>query len=320
MSDRVTVLGLGSIGLRHARNLLADGVAVTGFDPDPARRALLEADGGRAVEAREAAIAEGDAVVIASPTQCHRDDLDAVIAAGRHALVEKPLGHVADGLAALLARAHDQGLVIAAALNLRFLPAVMRAKTLIEEGALGEILWARLLCASYLPDWRPHQDHRKGYANDAEGGGVMRDIIHEFDLAHHLLGPARVIAAAARNSGTIGIATEDMADILLEHESGVRSALHLDYVTRPPIRVTEIAGTEGRLAIDIFANALELRGSDGTMREARRWETTMDEAYREEMRDFLKAIEERRPPRCDGREALGVLEQVMAARRMAELP
>ena len=70
----LAVFGLGSIGLRHAKNALALGQKVTDLIRDPDRRALLSA-GGCVAPSREEAIATADAVIVASPNRMHRDDI-----------------------------------------------------------------------------------------------------------------------------------------------------------------------------------------------------------------------------------------------------
>src|SRR5262249_26027808 len=152
-----------------------------------------------------------------------------------------------------------------AALNLRFHPAVIEAKKRIATGELGKLLWGRLICASYLPDWRPGQDYRQGYASDPTTGGGLFDIIHEFDLGHHLLGAATAVAAQARTSGVLDMKSEDVADILLRHQSGASSSIHLDYVTRPAQRVTEIAGTTGFLHLDIAGRRATMTDAKGAL-------------------------------------------------------
>ena len=316
----IAVLGLGSIGLRHARNLMALGQSVIAFDPSPDRGEALKKAGGRLVPDRSAAIDGAAAVIVASPNHCHLDDLTAALEAGRPAFVEKPLAHTPDGVEALLDAAALQGLAVFAGLNLRFHPAVMEAHRLIAAGDIGRPLWARLLCSSYLPDWRPEQDYRANYAADPKTGGVLFDIVHEFDLAHHLLGPARTVAAAARSSGLLDMASEDLADVLLRHASGVISSLHLDYVTRPRQRITEIAGERGLLRIDIPARRLTLIGPEGGILREDTYVTTIDDDYRDEMAAFLACLAGRAKPPCDGREALAVLREVIVARALAGLP
>lgn len=293
---------------------------MVGFDPSPARRALLAQAGGRGVESRDQALAAAGAALIASPNRFHLADLDAAITAGLPAFVEKPLAHDPDAAAAVLDRAAVAGLAVFAGLNMRFNPVVRQARRIIAAGGIGRLLWGRLICASYLPAWRPWQDYRTGYTADAGTGGVLFDIIHEFDLAWHLLGPARTVAALARRSGLLDMPSEDMADIVLDHADGARSTIHLDYVTRPDRRATEIAGTEGLLELDLLGRRLRHFGADGRVLFDAVLPGSDDEDYVDEMRAFLDAIDRGTAPVCDGREALAVLDQVIAARRLANLP
>lgn len=317
---KLAVLGLGSIGLRHAGNLLALGHGVAGYDPDPERRRLLAERGGDIAESREAALARGEAAVIATPNGCHGEDLAACVDAGRPAMVEKPLAHRLDGLDGLLARAERRGLVVFVAQNLRLHPCVRAARAVLESGGLGRPLWARLFAASYLPDWRPGQDYRAGYAADPRSGGAAFDFIHEFDLAAHLLGPFETVAATARNSGTLGIDSEDCVDAVLRHRDGVVSTLHVDYVTRPAGRVTEVAGTEGLMRLDLAARRFQQLDVRGRPVVDRSWDSAQDDDYVDEMKAFLASLAGQARPPCDGREALAILAEVIRARALAGLP
>jgi predicted dehydrogenase len=315
MPRRFAVLGLGSIGLRHANNLLALGQQVCGFDPSPARRAMLDG----VVAERESALEGVDAVVIASPSGAHLDDLRRALASGLHVFVEKPLAHRIDGLQELLADAAAAGRVVFAGLMLRYHPCVERAKQALQAGRIGVPIWARSICASYLPGWRPDQDYRQGYAADPAGGGVILDVVHELDLLVHLLGPAEIVASVAGRSGRLEMPTEDMADIVLTHAGGARSNAHLDYLTRPPQRITEIAGDEGFIRIDLNARRFVEYGANGVLRADEALPGTYADDYRKEMQDFIAAIEGTSRPRCDGMEALAVLRLALAARRKAGL-
>jgi len=316
---KVAVLGLGSIGLRHARNFTSLGAQVIGYDPSAERSTLWQAEGGAIAGSRDAALAASDAVVVASPSGLHLSDIAAAVAAGRHMLVEKPLAHTDQGVEVLLDRAQQSGLIVAAAFNLRFLPAVERARQVIMQDMIGKPLWARLICSSYLPDWRPHQDHLAGYANDPRAGGVLFDIIHEFDLACHLLGPAHTQAAVAGNTHSIGLDTEDCADVLLRHASGPIANIHLDYVTRPRRRTVEVAGTHGMLVLEVSQSSLTIYAPDGGIADKYVWDQPASDSYIAEAKDFLAAITGRVAPRCDGREALSVLRLVLKARELAGL-
>jgi predicted dehydrogenase len=320
MTATVAVLGLGSIGMRHGRNLLADGIGVIGFDPDGARRAQFEQAGGRTGASRDAVLAEAGAAVIASPSGWHLDDLAASIGAGLHVFVEKPLAHSAQGVAGLLARARSARQVVFAGLMLRWHAGVERARAALAQGAIGQPLWARALYGSWLPAWRPQSDYRAGYAADPASGGVLFDLVHEFDLLHHILGRAEVAAAVARRSGLLDMPSEDVAEVIFRHGSGLLSTLHVDYLSRPPVRELEIGGADGRLLVDLNSRRFRQVDAGGAIVADIVLPGSYAEDYVAEMRDFIACIEGRAVPRCDGEEALAVLEQVVAARRLCGLP
>jgi predicted dehydrogenase len=315
----LAVFGLGSIGLRHARNAIALGQTVTGYDPDPSRRALLVEAGGAEAESREEAIERSDAVIVASPNRMHREDISFAVSAGLHVFAEKPLAHAVGGMDELLANAKDKGLVVFVGQNMRFHPGIQKAHELLSESRLGDVLWARFAFASYLPDWRVGQDYRKGYANDPETGGILFDMVHEFDLAAHLIGPFKPIAAAARQSPAIELSADSNAAVVLKHEAGCLSTVTLDYATRPTFRQIEIAGTLGFLQLDLEARTLSLKNAESEVQLEESFAGSYGEDYVEEMKFFLASAAGKAQPRCDGEEALGILKQVLATREMAGL-
>jgi predicted dehydrogenase len=315
----VAILGLGSIGQRHARNFLSLGCRTLGFDPEPQGMALLAAIGGEPAPSPVAAAAAASLVVVATPTQRHVDDLQVALNAGRPALVEKPIAHSVSAATETVRRFKASGLDIYPAMNLRFLPAVQKVKQRIAEGALGNLLWARLICSSWLPDWRPGADYRRGYAADIFSGGVLFDLVHEVDLANYLIGPAVTVGAAARRTGQLDMATEDCAALILRHTSGVISSLHLDFATRVRQRVTEIAGSDGLVRLHLREQRVEEFAPDGTVRQAWTWDSPADQCYVAEADAALKACmgHARFPIAVD--EALGVLDQITTARRLCGL-
>jgi len=316
----IAVLGLGSIGLRHARNLLAQGARVIGFDPSDERRALLGAEGGLPAVHRDEALAAATAAVICSPSGLHLDDLDAALSAGCHIFVEKPLAHTTQGLADLMDRAEQAGKVVSVGFNLRYHPAALEARRLIHEGRLGQILWARLEMADYLPHWRPGTDFLQGYANDPRSGGVIFDIVHEFDLAAFLLGPPEVKAAVAAHTGQLGLTSEDMADMVLAHPGGAHSTVHVDFVTRPRRRSTIIVGTHATLHLELDKRRLSLVREDGTPMGEHTFPGAYADDYVTEIKNFLACCRGEAQPACPGREALDILDRLITARRIAGLP
>lgn len=312
------VIGLGSIGLRHTRNLIDMGIDVVGYDPSPSACDHAGAAGVRLARDRETAITQADVVVIASPNRYHLEDLEISIALRRHVYAEKPIAHDGTKLALLLNDADKGGLTVFAGLNLRYHPCVEQVRHRLRNGEVGEILWARFIAASYLPSWRPGKNHQTGYAADPTTGGIIFDDIHEIDLANYLLGDARVIAAAARSTGSVGIASDDCADLILQHEGGCQSSIHMDYVTRPKQRIVEIAGARGFINVDIGGRRYSVADvNDG--RETFDIGGEANDDYRNAMAHFLRCTAGKGRPRCDGHQAALILDQALEARRLAGL-
>ena len=318
--NKVAVLGLGSIGARHFANVAELGLEPLGFDPSEEKRKALKEkfDDSEFFGSLEDAITQADAVIIASPHKYHMETLKICVEAGKPCLVEKPIATQIKGLEEILTIAQDKNLVIACGFNMRFRPVVEKAKEILPK--LGKILWARFICATYLPDWRPDQDYKQNYTVDPQSGGVIFDVAHEIDLACYLLGAAKLSACSAQNSGFLEIASEDIAELTLRHDAGTLSQIHLDYVTRPRQRGFECAGEKGFLRVDLVSHKIEVSDHKGNHMADEIIAPDFDNyEYLEELKDFIAAVEDSSAPKCSGQEGIENLELILAARKAAGL-
>jgi len=318
---KLGVIGLGSIGMRHANNLMSMGYEVLAYDPSLQRCELFEQAGGAPVKNKQNISESCDAVVIASPSSMHLEDLAWAVENGIHAFIEKPLAHTLQGLEEICADAEKRKLVLSLGMNMRFNPAIKRLSAIIRDGGIGDILWANYWHSSFLPDWRPDADFRKGYAADPKTGGVIFDVIHGFDLLYFLIGNYTVCGATARSSNVLEISSDDCADILCRHTTGVTSTLHMDFITRPKSHVISVAGTNAIARIDISRRHLSLTGIGGHIIEENYFDTTsVNDDYCQELKDFINAIQGSNLEGCSLLDGMNVLSNVVLARKMAGLP
>lgn len=299
MSIRVAVLGCGSIGRRHARNLRTLGYRdLVLFDPDPkaGRRAAEEAGGIAIDDLAKVWRLAPEIVIVAAPSALHLRM--AVDAARRdcHLLIEKPLSHTEDDLHLLEAEIEERDLITLVACNMRFHPGPKAVKRIIEAGRVGRILAARLHAGSYLPRWRPGTDYRKSYSASPESGGAILDLIHEVDLALWYLGPASVQAALVLNADSLGLETDGLAEILLRHDSGAISSVHVNFVQRDYRRTCQVIGTEGTIGWDFSDARVTVYGPDGELVECLdqplRWD--VNQMYVDELDHFMSCAREGR--------------------------
>lgn len=317
---RWIVVGAGSIGRRHLRNLRAHGYA----DVVAVRRGAAKLDGDLADVPVRATIEEarggGPAVaIVCTPTALH---LDAAIAAARlgcHVLVEKPLAHELtriDDLRAALERAGTRGGV---AHMLRWHPAVRAVRERLAGGDLGRPLHAAVWCGQHLADWHPGTDHRASYsAKRALGGGVVLDLIHEIDELHWLFGRPCRVSARTVATGSLGIETEDVADLILEFPGGPLATCHLDYLARPAVRGGIVTCERGSLRWDLLRPSVEVARGD-------RWTAVpmpdgwqRNDMYLDELRAFAAHVTDGAPFDSGIDDGALAVATALAARRAGE--
>jgi hypothetical protein len=184
---KALVVGLGSIGRRHARNWVRLGLGEV-LVCRQTDRPLPEPLGVPAREFRaldEALADQPDVVLVTNPTSLHLATARLALQAGSHVLVEKPISHTLDGTESLL---HSERLVTVG-YNLRFHPGLLRTRELLHAGAIGKPLSLRAEVGEYLPDWHPWEDYRQSYAaRRDQGGGPILTFSHELDSVYWLLG------------------------------------------------------------------------------------------------------------------------------------
>jgi len=314
---KALVIGLGSIGARHARNLLTLGHQVVGFDPEPARRT---AKGTTSVEDLAEGFTAGcDFAIVASPNRFHLEQGMAAVRAGLHLFVEKPLAEGGDDLSALVAEASRKRLCAMVGSNWKFHPLLVRAKALLEANEIGTPLAVQAIGGQYLPDWHPWEDYRRGYSARRDlGGGALLDS-HELDLLAWLLGPVATVSCRLARTGTLEIDTEDLVCMTLAFRSGALGTLQLDYLQRPYGRRVHLTGSKGTLIWDAPENELALfTAASGHWH---RWRTPLsydiNQMYVDEMRHFTECIAGQVETRTPLQQAAHVIAVFDAARASA---
>ncbi len=321
---RFLVLGAGSIGQRHCRNLAALGHEVLAWDVDPARLAEVPAAAGGAtpVRALEHGLdAKPDAAIVCTPPASHLGLARRALAAGAHLFIEKPISHSTEGVEALLedARAADRRVMVG--FNLRFLRSLNRVRELLDEKRIGEVLSVRAEFGGYLPDWRPERDYRENYAVRADqGGGILLDAIHELDYLGWLFGDVDVVSCAAQHRSSLAGDTEDLVEATLRFESDLLAQVHLDYFQRVYRRNLQVIGEGGTLLWDYPTHSVALLqpGESPERMDFAAEESDANTMYAAEIEHFIGCVKTGRSPRVDGWEALRSLRVVEAARRSAQ--
>ncbi len=305
--------GAGRIGRIHAGNIAASDRASLRYAVDvnlEAAAELTKQHGGRPATMQEAlADPAGDAVLIASPTDTHADLIEAAARAGKAIFCEKPIALDPARVDQAAETVRQAGVTTLIAFNRRFDPTLGGLGEAVSRGAVGEVETVIITSRDPAP---PTIDYIAG------SGGLFLDMmIHDFDMAHWILGevPDEVFARGSNlvdpEIGKVG--DVDTAVVTLTTKSGklcqISNSRRAVYGYDQRI---EAFGSEGMLrAGNRRASSLESWTKDAVSRETPLYFflERYQEAYRNELAHFLDCLEGKAAPlvgMAEGRVALAL--------------
>jgi predicted dehydrogenase len=315
------IAGSGSIGRRHFLNLRGLGAESICFYRTGQRLALEPAPDAPQERDLASALRRGPlAVLVCNPTALHVEVALAAARAGCHLFIEKPLSHSRDGVRELMSEVRSRNLVAVVGFQYRFHPGLRRAKEWLDDGAIGEVVSARVSWGEYLPRWHPGEDWRRSYAARADlGGGAILTLCHPFDYLRWLLGEIETVGAEVSRTTILGLDVEDAAMVTLRFRSGCLATVSLDYIRRPRAHELEILGRRGRIVWSDEDGTVHLREAEsGRVRSCPPPPGyCRNSMFVDEMRHFLASLEGREAEVCPLEEGVRVLDVALAAQESA---
>jgi predicted dehydrogenase len=327
---RIAVIGAGYWGPNLARNFSVSPdwrlVAICDLDRERAEALAARVGGVDVVTDVDDLLARDDvdAVAIATPARTHHGLAIKALAAGKHVMVEKPLADASNLGRAMVDMASASGLVLMADHTYCYTPAVLKIRELIEEGALGDILFVD--------------------STRINLGLIQPDVNVFWDLAPHdlsiidfvLPGGLRPATVSAHGADPLGAGKACVGYLVLPLENGAMAHVHVNWLSPTKIRQMVIGGTKRTLVwddlnpqqrISVYDRGVDLglQAVDGVERTAATvsyrlgdtWSPALPEreALGQLAAEFAESIRERRAPRTDGNAGLRVLSVLEAASR-----
>ena len=217
-----------------------------------------------------------DVVAILTPTAKHKEIAIAAMKAGKHVICEKPCALDFEEAKEMAETAKTAGVVTLLNHNYRKVPAIVLAKKMIDEGALGDILQYR---GTYLQEWiiDPNFPLTWHLKKETAGGGPLYDLgSHAVDLARYLVGEPKSVMGATKTfikerpkpaslqsafssdvdekSAEMGdVTVDDAAFFLAEFENGVFGSFDTSRFSwgRKNYNVFEVNGTKGTICFNL---------------------------------------------------------------------
>jgi predicted dehydrogenase len=297
MHKRILIVGCGSIGHRHIRALLSLGMDNIGAlrtrrgqvknlaqDIQPLVKTFANE--------KEAYEWQPTHMVISNPTSLHIRFVIKAMELNIPYFVEKPLCANMNEIINISGVKISNGVV---GYNLRFHGLFAKIKDVLSSGKYGDMISASLSVGHYLPFWHSEQDYSARYeARKDLGGGVLRTLSHEIDLAQYYFGRITKLYAKVEKLSKLKLDVDDNVDIIAKTEHGVRVKIHLDYLNPVPERFGRILFEHGLMEYDFINSNIFFTDYDNKKRLCLYSEKeNYDTQYITQMDHFINGITEK---------------------------
>jgi predicted dehydrogenase len=322
---RFGIVGMGTIGALHARNLLEERAGRACLTAVATRRGLDLPGSVRRFNDLGEMLSSGevDAVLVATPHPTHKALSEQVLRAGCHLLLEKPIASRIDEARELVATADASGRLFGVMHQMRVDPLYVYLRERFQRGDWGGLL----RFAWTATDWyRPNSyfqavDWRATWAG--EGGGLLvNQCPHDLDLISWILGMPEKVHAFVDFGKHHPIETEDEALAVLFYQNGRRATFTASTGEAPGLRRIEIACERALVVVE--GRTVTIRKLDGPVGEFIRNSTeifskpdhsvevlefeTVETPHARIMADFAEAVLEGSPLLAPGAEGLASVE------------
>jgi predicted dehydrogenase len=254
---KVTVVGLGSIGLRHLRNLICLNQKrtldhkiekITLVDADAERRKQAELEFGLETKTSltSALTKKQDVVFVCTPSNSHVAVAKEAASAGCHLFIEKPLSNQLDGVSELGEIIRKSGKVCLIACNMWFHPGIKKFGEILKSGELGTPRLFHSYWGHHFEQWQPGSNMQNHYCLDEnKGGGALFDVgSHELFFIPKILGKITNASLDCGPSGFVEAKVDDFSHIMVGLENGVRGTFCFNFLDRCRRRSLEVIGSD----------------------------------------------------------------------------
>lgn len=300
---RFLVIGLGSMGKRRVRNLVALGQKenIAGFDLRLDRAEEVQGYGIRTFNSLETALKEHnpDVFIISTPPDLHMQYAYIGEEKNIHCFIEASVVE-SERMLALSQKIKNKNILIAPSCTMRYFPMPKKVKELVKLNKIGKIFSVNYQVGQYLPDWHPWENIEDFYVSNSDTGGGREIVPFELTWLNDIFGDANPLACVRRKQTDINADIEDIYHSILEYPRGVICNLTVEVISRPKAtRELRIIGSDG--VISYSADSNELKFINTKMQD---WEIISfttgtvesgyinpEEPYINEIKDFIEAVE-----------------------------
>jgi predicted dehydrogenase len=302
---KVVIVGLGSIGNRHAR-LLKERSDISLEIVEPNERAIIKAkekfgDFHQHASFDRMLTTAPDIVLIATPHRLHAEQTIEALHAGSDVFCEKPMSDSLEDAVKMKEACDQADKLLNIGFHMHFHPALKTLKGVIESHRLGNIVYAHARVGTYIT-----LVNSVSHYQQEQEGALLLDYAHQPDMLYWLLRKVpRYVYASGVQAGNLELSSNpNIADIHCEYDDDLIASIHLNYVQMPQRQSYEIVGDQGWAFLDLEQNELRIGKRQDSTVETKTFTVERDDLYRAEHQAFMDALDGKRPPETSALDGL----------------
>lgn len=312
---KILMIGLGSIGQRHVRNIrriYGDDIEIIAYRVRRLQQTFSDAmqirDGVNLEEEHhitsysdldEALAQKPDIAFITNITSKHMECALKCAEAGCDIFLEKPVSNTMEGVDKLLEITNSKGSIVFMGYQNRYHVCVKKLRQYLDEGIIGRVISVDAAFCERLVTMHTYEDYSTTYMarSDMGGGCVLNLQIHDIDILQWLFGkPAFDIQITKATHSDLKIDVEDHAVITYISDQNVTVTSRSDFLCYPPIHTYRIVGEKGRIELDFNKATIDLIDSDGVTAHLEYPDFQRNDMFIEELKLFMDAVKTRKKP------------------------
>jgi len=292
---KILIIGLGSIGQRHAKNLLKLGYKNLIFCSKKKNlHKVYKFKKIKIFKKLDQALKQNpDIALICNSTNIHCKTAIRCAENNCNLFIEKPIGHIKKEIFSLKKIIQKKKLINMVGYMMRFHPAIVKIKKIIKKNYIGKIYYAYSEWSEYLPNWHPNENFKKSYASQKNGGGPSLTLSHDLDLLRWFLGPIKRTHEENIKSSHLHISSNSSSDFLLKFKSGLNALIHIDYLQKRPFRFLKIVGEKGIVKFMYYNNLLTIE-KEGITRKYFYKKFKRNQMFIDEIKYFIYCVKKKK--------------------------
>lgn len=303
MNLRFLIVGLGSMGKRRIRNLLANGESdIIGFDIRPERN--IEAHdkyGIKVVNSIDKILSENfDVLIISTSPEAHGEFIRFALKHKKHFFVEHPVND--DGYNDIFS-SKDADILKAPSCTMRYYTPIKMIKNILDEGKIGKILAFQYHMGQYLPDWHPWEDYRQVYFSKKSTSACREMLPFELIWINWLMNSkVQNVSGRITKISDLDMEADDIILANLKYDNGILGNIIIDVISRKPFRTLRVLGSAGVLEWERAESVIKIYesgfGKNGNISipngHPEAGYINEEEMYNDEVKAFLDAIKKKK--------------------------